>query len=98
MRNKKQKGTTKKVNEKQRTINLKITQVKALKDKVEEIFTSSVDIIDAASIKNLKILLTQYMQTGEDSLKKLLDSEIAKIIEETEQKKKTMLNSNANKD
>jgi hypothetical protein len=61
MRNKKQKGTTKKVNEKQRTINLKITQVKALKDKVEEIFTSSVDIIDAASIKNLKILLTQYM-------------------------------------
>lgn len=68
MRNKKQKGTTKKVNEKQRTISLKITQVKGLKEKIEEIVNLAVDVVDAQITKNLKILLTTFMQRPEEDM------------------------------
>ena len=57
LRNKKQKGTSKKVKEKQGIISYKITQVKKLKDRVEEITNSAVDVVDVNSTKNLKLLL-----------------------------------------
>ena len=68
MRNKKQKGTTKKVNEKQRSISLKITQVKGLKEKIEEILNIAVDILDSSVTKNLMILLTTFMQRPEEDM------------------------------
>ena len=81
LRNKKQKGTSKKVKEKQGIISYKITQVKKLKDRVEEVMNSAVDVIDGNCTKNLKLLLAQFMGKEDDATKTSIDQEMAKIME-----------------
>lgn len=92
LRNKKQKGTSKKVKEKQGIISYKITQVKKLKDRVEEVMNSAVDVIDGNCTKNLKLLLAQFMGKEDDATKTSIDQEMAKIMEIAEQNRRMILN------
>lgn len=52
-----------------------------MKDKIDEI-TNSLEFLDIIQIKNLKVLLGQYMQNPDDeAIKSPLDIEMTKLME-----------------
>jgi hypothetical protein len=90
-KNKKVKGTSKKQKEKIGGVTYKLTQNKKIKDKLEEI-ANSIDSLEKNAIKNLKIALSAYVAgPDEESIKTVLDTELAKIMELLEANKKALL-------
>lgn len=64
-KNKKNKGTLKKQKEKVGAINYKLTQAKKYRDKIEEL-TQQMDMIEGHQIRNLKQVLSDYMQNPDE--------------------------------
>ena len=64
-KSKKVKGTSKKQKEKVGSINYKLTQVKKIKDKLDEL-ALQMDYIDGGTIKQLRGLMKQYQESPDE--------------------------------
>jgi hypothetical protein len=65
-----------------------VTQAKRMRERIEEI-TNSLEFIDIMQIRNIKMLLGQYMiNTEDETIKTPMDIEIARLMEIVENNKK----------
>jgi Not1 N-terminal domain, CCR4-Not complex component len=101
LRNKKSKAPPKKQKERQVMLSARLTTLRKLRDRNEEIM-SSLEFIDAKEIKNAKVVLGQYMllpdspEIGEQQVllntqkSQQLESELTRLAEMAENTKKTI--------
>lgn len=69
-------------------VTAKLNQAKKAKERVDEIF-NSIEHLEPSQVKNLKVLLGQYMvNPDEESIKQPMDSELVKLLDIAETNKK----------
>lgn len=88
-KNKKNKGTAKKQNIKIGAINYKLTQMKKLKEKLEELVSQTEYLTEGSQLKGLKNMMQNNLNSLDDEqLRHSIENEISKLMESIEASKK----------